>query len=131
MRLYVGNLPFKANESDLESFFSQAGVTINQVSIMRDKFSGEARGFGFVDVADTDGETVVRSCTGKEFMGRALIINEARPMTPGGGGSRGGGGAGGGGERRGGFGGGRREGGGGPGGPGGGGGGGRDRGPRY
>ncbi len=129
MRLYVGNLPFKANEADLESFFSQAGVTINQVSILRDKFSGKARGFGFVDVADTDGETVVRSCSGKEFMGRALVINEARPMTPGGGGAgnRGGGGAGGGGERRGGFGGGRREGGGGaPGADGG-----QDRGPRY
>ena len=121
MRLYVGNLPFKANEADLESFFAQAGVTINQISIMRDKFSGEARGFGFVDVADADGETVVRSCSGKEFMGRALVINEARPMSPGGAG--GGNRAGGGGERRGGFGGGRRE--------GAGGGGGRDRGPRY
>lgn len=124
MRLYVGNLPFKANETDLESFFAQAGVTINQISIMRDKFSGEARGFGFVDVADADGETVVRSCTGKEFMGRALVINEARPMSPGGPGGGGNRGAGGNGERRGGFGGGRREGGGG-------GGGGRERGPRY
>ncbi len=125
MRLYVGNLPFKATEADLESFFSQAGVSVNQISMMRDKFSGEARGFGFVDVPDSDGETVVRTCNGKEFLGRALVINEARPMTPGGpagGGNRGGGGAGG--ERRGGFGGGRREGGGG-------GGGNRDRGPRY
>jgi len=87
MRLYVGNLPFKANESDLESFFSQAGVSVNQISIMRDKFSGEARGFGFVDVPDSDGETVVRSCNGKEFMGRALVINEARPMSPGGAGA--------------------------------------------
>ncbi len=125
MRLYVGNLPFKATEADLESFFSQAGVSVNQISMMRDKFSGEARGFGFVDVPDSDGETVVRTCNGKEFLGRALVINEARPMTPGGpagGGNRGGGGAGG--ERRGGFGCGRREGGGG-------GGGNRDRGPRY
>jgi len=122
MRLYVGNLPFKANESDLESFFAQAGVTVNQISIMRDKFSGEARGFGFVDVPDQDGESVVRSCNGKEFMGRALVINEARPMSPGGAGGGGNRGAGGG-ERRGGFGGGggRRE----------GGGGGRDRGQRY
>jgi cold-inducible RNA-binding protein len=128
MRLYVGNLPFKATEADLESFFSQAGVSVNQISMMRDKFSGEARGFGFVDVPDSDGETVVRSCNGKEFMGRALVINEARPMTPGGpggGGNRSGGGAGAGGERRGGFGGGRREGGGGSGG------GNRDRGSRY
>lgn len=120
MRLYVGNLPFKVTEADLESFFAQAGVTVNQISIMRDKFSGEARGFGFVDVPDADGENVVRICNGKEVMGRALVINEARPMTPGGGG--------GGGRReggRGGFGGGgggRRD---------GGGGGGRDRGSRY
>ena len=55
MRLYVGNLPFKATEADLESFFSQAGVSVNQISMMRDKFSGEARGFGFVDVPDSDG----------------------------------------------------------------------------
>jgi|SoiMethySBSTD1v2_1073268.scaffolds.fasta_scaffold413100_2 cold-inducible RNA-binding protein len=123
MRLYVGNLPFKANESDLESFFSQAGVSVNQISIMRDKFSGEARGFGFVDVPDSDGETVVRSCNGKEFMGRALVINEARPMSPGGAGGGNRAGAGGGGDRRGGFGGGRREGAGGAGG--------RDRSPRY
>ena len=125
MRLYVGNLPFKATESDLEAFFSEAGVSVNEISIMKDKFSGEARGFGFVDVPDSDGETVVRSCSGKEFMGRALVINEARPMSPGGAGGAGGGnraaGAGAGGERRGGFGGGRREGGGGGGG----------RGPRY
>lgn len=121
MRLYVGNLPFKASESDLESFFGQAGISVNQISIMRDKFSGEARGFGFVDVADGDGEGVVRSCNGKEFMGRALVINEARPMSPNGGGGGGRGPGGGGGERRGGFGGGggRRD------------GGGRDRGPRY
>ncbi len=127
MRLYVGNLPFKANETDLESFFTQAGVSVNQISIMRDKFSGEARGFGFVDVPDSDGETVVRSCNGKEFMGRALVINEARPMSPGGGagGNRGAGAGGGAGERRGGFGGGRRE------GAAGGSGAGRERGPRY
>jgi hypothetical protein len=125
MRLYVGNLPFKASESDLESFFGQAGVSVNQISIMRDKFSGEARGFGFVDVADGDGETVVRSCNGKELMGRALVINEARPMSPGGTGGGGVRAGGGGGERRGGFGGGRRD------GAGGAGGGGRDRSPRY
>lgn len=84
MRLYVGNLPFKANESDLESFFSQAGVAVENVSIMRDKVSGEPRGFAFVEVAD--GETAVRLCHGKELMGRALVINEARPMSSGGGG---------------------------------------------
>ncbi len=107
MRLYVGNLPFKANESDLQSFFSQAGVRADQVTVVRDKFSGEARGFGFVDINDqAEGEKAVNLCNGKELLGRALVINEARPMTPGGGGGgggrdrRGGGGGGGGGRDR-------------------------------
>jgi len=87
MRLYVGNLPFRASESDIQSFFAQAGVAVDQVSIVRDKFSGEARGFGFVDINDAAaGETAIKLCNGKDFMGRALVINEARPMTPGAGG---------------------------------------------
>jgi RNA recognition motif-containing protein len=103
MRLYVGNLPFKANETDLQAFFSQAGVTVDNVSVMRDKFSGEARGFGFVEITDNaEGEKAVNLCNGRELMGRALVINEARPM------SAGGGGGGGGRERRGGGGGGGR-----------------------
>jgi len=102
MRLYVGNLPFKATDADLQDFFADAGVNVDQVSVVKDKFSGEARGFGFAEVAsDSDGELAIRVCNGKEFMGRPLVINEARPMTPGGGGgrSRGPGGGGGGGNR--------------------------------
>lgn len=107
MRLYVGNLPFKATESDIENFFSEAGVAVDNVSVVRDKFSGEARGFGFVDINDdAAGEAAVRACNGKPLLGRPLVINEARPMTPGGGGGGGGrerrGGGGGGGDRRGG-----------------------------
>ena len=103
MRLYVGNLPFKANETDLQSFFNQAGVTIDNVSVMRDKFSGEARGFGFAEISDAaEGEKAINLCNGREFMGRALVINEARPMSSGGGGGGGGGGR----DRRGGGGGG-------------------------
>ena len=104
MRLYVGNLPFKCTEADVQDFFAQAGVAVDQVTVVRDKFSGEARGFGFVDIEDdAAGEAAVRACNGKEMLGRALVINEARPMTPGGGRERRGGGGGGGG----GFGGGR------------------------
>ncbi|MEZ5353485.1 MAG: RNA-binding protein [Bryobacteraceae bacterium] len=114
MRLYVGNLPFKATEGDIESFFSEAGVAVDVVTVVRDKFSGEPRGFGFVDINDdAAGEAAVRACNGKPLLGRPLVINEARPMTPGGGGPGGGGG---GRERRGGFGGDRRGGGGGGGG---------------
>lgn len=117
MRLYVGNLPFKATEMDLQDWFSQAGIQADLVTVVKDKFSGEPRGFGFVDISkDEDGELAVRVCNGKEFMGRALVVNEARPMNPGGPGGGGGrGGRGGGGFNRG----------------GGSGGGGGDRRPRY
>jgi len=103
MRLYVGNLPFKATENDLQDFFQEAGVTVDTVTVVKDKFSGEPRGFGFVEITNNeDGETAIRSCNGKEFMGRALVVNEARPMSPGGGGGgrRSGGGGGGGGFNR-------------------------------
>jgi cold-inducible RNA-binding protein len=87
MRLYVGNLPFKATEGDIQAFFEGSGFAVEQVSLMKDKFTGQPRGFGFVDIADGDqAEAAVRACNGKELMGRALVINEARPMSPAGGG---------------------------------------------
>ena len=57
MKLYVGNLPYSANESDLETCFTQAGVTVDSVTIMRDRFSGEARGFGFAEIANEQDAT--------------------------------------------------------------------------
>lgn len=102
MRLFVGNLPYGASESDIETFFAQAGVTVDAVNVMRDRFSGEARGFGFVDINDANAATkAVEACNGRDLMGRALVVNEARPMA-----AREGGGGGGGRERRGGGGGG-------------------------
>jgi cold-inducible RNA-binding protein len=97
MRLFVGNLPYSVNETDLQDFFSQAGVTVDSVNVMRDRFSGEARGFGFVEIQDPDmAHRAVQACNGRELAGRALIVNEARPMERreggGGGGFRGGGG---------------------------------------
>jgi RNA recognition motif-containing protein len=112
VRLFVGNLPYSATETDLESFFSQAGVTVDSVSVMRDRFSGEARGFGFVEINnDAQANHAIEACNGRDLMGRSLVVNEARPMAAreggGGGGGRGGdrggyGGGGGGGNRRGG-----------------------------
>jgi cold-inducible RNA-binding protein len=85
MKLYVGNLPYSANESDLETWFNQAGVTVDSVTIMRDRFSGEARGFGFVEIADDQEATrAVSALNGKQLLGRTLVVNEARPMTAGG-----------------------------------------------
>ena len=92
MRLFVGNLPYSATETDLESFFSQAGVTVDSVNVMRDRFSGEARGFGFVEINnDAQANHAIESCNGRELQGRALVVNEARPMAAreGGGGGRG------------------------------------------
>jgi cold-inducible RNA-binding protein len=105
MKLYVGNLPYQAAESDLQDWFSQAGVTVDSVTLVRDRFTGEPRGFGFVEIQNNDdAELAIRSCNGKQLMGRALVVNEARPQTQQGGGGgrpRGGGGGGGrGGQRR-------------------------------
>src|ERR1700692_4448042 len=96
MKLFVGNLPYSATEADVENFFTQAGVTVDSVNVMRDRFTGEARGFGFVEIND-DGAAnrAVEACNGRDLMGRALVVNEVRPMVPregGGGGRREGGG---------------------------------------
>ncbi len=103
-RLFVGNLPYTANENDLQNFFSQAGYSVDTVDVMRDRFSGEARGFAFVEINDEAvAQQAVQNCNGRELMGRALVINEARPMNREGGGGGGGGrprGAGGGGGGR-------------------------------
>jgi RNA recognition motif-containing protein len=81
VRLFVGNLPYSATETDLESFFAQAGVTVDSVNVMRDRFSGEARGFGFVEIgSDAQANHAIESCNGRELLGRALVVNEARPM---------------------------------------------------
>ncbi len=82
MKLYVGNLPYQATESDLENWFSQAGISVDSVNVMRDRFSGEARGFGFVEIGnEQDAARAVSSCNGKDFMGRALVVNgrQCRP----------------------------------------------------
>jgi RNA recognition motif-containing protein len=108
MKLFVGNLPYSATEADITDFFTQAGVTVDSVNVMRDRFTGEARGFGFVEINDdTAANHAIEACNGRDLMGRAMIVNEARPMVP-----REGHGGGGGGRREGGGGGGRREGGG-------------------
>ncbi|MCU0226827.1 MAG: RNA-binding protein [Bryobacterales bacterium] len=87
VRLYVGNLPFRAMEEDLHAFFSDAGFPLEQASVVRDRTSGESRGFGFVEIADRQvAEQAIEACNGREMGGRALVINEARPRTEGGGG---------------------------------------------
>src|SRR5205823_11667068 len=112
-KLYVGNLSFNTTENELQELFSQAG-TVQEVSLMQDKFTGKSRGFAFVTMgSDEDAQNAISKLNGQTVEGRPLTVNEARPREqrpPGGGGGRGYGGGGGGGG--GGYGG-RREGGGG------------------
>ena len=94
-KLYIGNLPYQATEADLQNWFVQAGISVDSVTLMRDRYSGEARGFGFAELADGEADKAIQSCNGKEFMGRTLVVNEARPMA-----AREAGGGGGGGRSR-------------------------------
>jgi len=88
-RLFLGNLPYQASEAELQEWFTQEGFQPDSVQIVRDKFTGQARGFGFADFSnDQDADRAVQNCNGKELMGRALIVNEARPMREGGRGDR-------------------------------------------
>lgn len=88
-KLFVGNLPYAASEQDVHAFFTEQGVTVDTVTVMRDRFTGQARGFGFVEINDDEAAMrACETCNGKELMGRALVVNEARPMTGGRGGGR-------------------------------------------
>lgn len=102
-KLYVGNLPFNTDETQLQDLFAQAG-TVDTVSVVRDRETGRARGFAFVEMAsDADAQQAINKLNSYELGGRALTVNEARPKTEGGGsrgGGYGGGGYGGGGGRR-------------------------------
>ena len=104
-KLYVGNLPFNASEEQLQEWFGQVGVNTSAISLIRDRFTGQSRGFAFIEIAnDEDADRAVTSLNGQNFGGRNLVVNEARPQTErsGGGcgrGGYGGGGGGGGGGR--------------------------------
>jgi RNA recognition motif-containing protein len=107
-KLYVGNIAYETTESDLEQLFSQSGA-VESVRVMRDMATGRARGFAFVEMAsEADAQTAINQLHEKQFGGRTLTVNEARPQAPrsggfGGGGrdhNRGGGGGGGGSRRR-------------------------------
>jgi RNA recognition motif-containing protein len=96
MNIFVGNISRTATEDDIREAFSAFGK-VATVSILKDKFSGEPRGFGFVEMpAKTEAEAAIAGLNGADLKGRALTVNEARPKTEtrgggGGGGRRGGG----------------------------------------
>jgi RNA recognition motif-containing protein len=102
-KLYVGNLPYQTTESDLQTLFEAAGQ-VSTVNIVRDRATGQARGFAFVEMSDAEGaKRAIDELNSRDFGGRNLTVNEAKPMAPrgsGGGGGGFGGGGGGGRQRR-------------------------------
>ena len=112
IKLYVGNLSFNTGSAELEQLFSSIG-TVESASVVEDRETGRSRGFGFVEMASKeDGERAIAELDGKDFEGRSIKVNEAKPREDRGGGGYGGGNRGGGG----GYGGGNNRGGGGYGG---------------
>ncbi len=99
MNIYVGNLSFEASEDDVRGLFSPFGQ-VSTVSLIKDKFTGQSRGFGFVEMPNmAEAQKAIQGLNGKDFKGRALTVNAARPREErpaGGGGGRGGFGGGGG-----------------------------------
>ena len=94
-KLYVGNLPYQTTESDLQELFEAAGA-VSTINIMRDRATGQARGFAFVEMSDADGaQRAITQLDKSEYGGRNLTVNEAKPMA-----ARGNGGGGFGGQRR-------------------------------
>ena len=91
-KLYVGNLPFNASEEQLQEWFGQVGVNPSAISLVRDRFTGQSRGFGFIEIAnDEEANRAVTSLNGQNFGGRNLVVNEARPQAERSGGGYGGG----------------------------------------
>jgi cold-inducible RNA-binding protein len=95
MKIYVGNMSFDSSEAELRKAFEAHG-TVDSVTIIMDRDTGRPKGFGFVEMSnDAEAKKAIESLNGKDFMGRTLNVNEARPRTDGprgggGGGSRGG-----------------------------------------
>jgi len=79
-KLYVGNLSFQTTETELKDLFSQTGQ-VETVRIITDRDTGRSKGFGFVEMEE-GGDKAIAEMNGKDFNGRALTVNEARPMSP-------------------------------------------------
>jgi cold-inducible RNA-binding protein len=81
-KLYVGNLPYETTESDLQALFESAGQ-VSTINIVRDKMTGRARGFAFVEMSDTEGaQRAINELDKHSYGGRNLTVNEAKPMAP-------------------------------------------------
>jgi RNA recognition motif-containing protein len=93
-KLYVGNLPYQTTEQDLQALFEASGQ-VASINVVRDRATGQARGFAFVEMSDSEGaQRAIKELDRHEYGGRNLTVNEAKPMAPrgNGGGDRGNGG---------------------------------------
>ena len=91
-KLYVGGLPYSVTEGRLQELFSAHG-TVESANVISDKFTGQSRGFGFVEMSsNNEAQSAIQSLNGTQFEGRSLTVNEAKPMAKrdnfGGGGGR-------------------------------------------
>jgi RNA recognition motif-containing protein len=89
--LYVGNLPFTADEDQIRDLFAGNSRTVTEVKLVTDRDTGRPRGFGFVEMGSAeDADSAIRDLNGHDFGGRALTVNEAKERSSGGGGGGGG-----------------------------------------
>jgi RNA recognition motif-containing protein len=102
-KIYVGGLPYSVTDGRLEEVFAAHG-TVQSAKVISDKFTGQSRGFGFVEMGSSDeAQKAISALNGTQLDGRTLVVNEAKPMESrggGGGGGRGGNRSGGGGRDR-------------------------------
>ena len=90
-RLYVGNLPFSADEGAVRALFEQNGREVTEVKLITDRDTGRPRGFGFVEMGNSEhADQAIQELNGQQMDGRALTVNEARERSSGGGGGGGG-----------------------------------------
>ena len=81
-KLYVGNLPFSANDEALQEIFAQAG-SVQSAKVIMDRDTGRSKGFGFVEMSsDQEAADAIQKFNGADYGGRAMTVAEARPMTP-------------------------------------------------
>ena len=81
-KLYVGNLPYQTTESDLQELFESVGP-VASINIVKDRATGQARGFAFVEMSDAEGaQRAINELDKHDYGGRSLTVNEAKPMAP-------------------------------------------------
>jgi RNA recognition motif-containing protein len=89
-KLYVGGLPYSVTDGQLQELFSAHG-TVESAKVIADKFTGQSRGFGFVEMSSgSEAQSAISALNGTQYEGRSLVVNEAKPQTnrSGGGGGR-------------------------------------------